>query len=171
MGLLCVTLYNRLVKDRNQVENAWSDVDVQLKRRHDLVLQLVEAVKGYARFEQATLTGVTELRRQSDASTAPSEKAALENKFEKALHRLVVVVEDYPDLKADRSFIELQNSLVETEDVLQKARRFYNGSVRIYNTRIFQFPHLIVAKTLSFERREYFEADAASRVAPRLELN
>lgn len=165
-----IWIYNRLVKDRNQVRNAWSDIDVQLVRRHDLIPQLVSAVKAYADYEKATLTAVTELRTRSEAAEHLPEKAALEDHLADGLHRLIALAEDYPDLKADQNFRQLQASLTETEDYLQYARRFYNGSVRILNTRIDSFPHLIVARALRFQPAEFFEADAAAQSAPVVKL-
>lgn len=173
LGLVCgaaIWIYNRLVKDRNQVRNAWSDIDVQLVRRHDLVPQLVSAVKAYADYEKATLTAVTELRARSEAASHLPEKAALEDVLADGLHRLIALAEDYPDLKADQNFRQLQASLTETEDYLQYARRFYNGSVRILNTRIDSFPHMLVARTLNFHAAEFFEADAAAQEAPVVKL-
>jgi LemA protein len=165
-----VWIYNRLVKDRNQVKNAWSDIDVQLVRRHDLVPQLVSAVQAYSDYEKATMTAVTELRSRSEEATRLADKAALEDQMEIGLHRLIAVAEDYPDLKADQNFRQLQTSLTEVEDHLQYARRFYNGSVRIFNTRVESFPHLIIARTLRFEVAEFFEADSEARQAVRVEL-
>ena len=165
-----IWIYNRLVKDRNQVHNAWSDIDVQLVRRHDLVPQLVAAVKGYADYEKATFTAVTELRTRAEAASRLPEKAALEDAMEEGLHRLIAVAEDYPDLKADENFRQLQTSLTEVEDHLQYARRFYNGAVRIFNTRIESFPHLLVAKPSGFHSAEFFEADADARQLPKVEL-
>lgn len=158
-----IWIYNRLVHDRNQVRNAWSDIDVQLARRHDLVPQLVTAVKAYADYEQATLTAVTELRRRAESAERLPDKAALEDAMEAGLHRLIAVQESYPDLKADANFRQLQSSLGEVEDYLQYARRFYNGSVRILNTRIESFPHLLIAGPLGFRPAEFFEADDAAR--------
>jgi LemA protein len=165
-----VWIYNRLVKDRNQVKNAWSDIDVQLVRRHDLVPQLVSAVQAYSDYEKATMTAVTELRSRSEEATRLADKAALEDQMEIGLHRLIAVAEDYPDLKADQNFRQLQTSLTEVEDHLQYARRFYNGSVRIFNTRVESFPHLIIARALRFEVAEFFEADSEARQAVRVEL-
>lgn len=166
-----IWIYNRLVRDRNQVSNAWSDIDVQLVRRHDLIPQLVAAVKGYADYEKATFVAVTELRARSEAASHLPEKAALEDGLTEGLHRLIVVAEDYPDLQADENFRQLQASLAETEDHLQYARRFYNGSVRILNTRIESFPHLIVARAFRFRPAEFFEAGAEARIAPIVKLN
>jgi LemA protein len=167
-----IWIYNRLVKDRNQVRSAWSDIDVQLTRRHDLVPQLVTAVKAYADYEKATMVAVTELRSRSKSASRLSEKALLEDEMEAGLHRLIVLAEDYPDLKADKNFRKLQEELTDVEDHLQYARRFYNGAVRILNTRIESFPHLLVARPLAFHEAEYFEAAGAEvRGAPKIELS
>jgi LemA protein len=167
-----IWIYNRLIKDRNQVLAAWSDIDVQLKRRHDLVPQLVTSVKAYADYEKATMTAVTELRARSEVASHLPEKAAIEDAMEKALHQLIVVAEDYPELKADENFRQLQTELTDVEDHIQYARRFYNGSVRIFNTRIQSFPHLLVSRPLNFEPAEFFEVeDASERESPQVELN
>jgi len=163
-----IFLFNRLVKDRNRVRAAWSDIDVQLTRRHDLVPRLVEAVKGYVGHERATLEAVTELRRQSAAAQRLADKAGLEDQLELGVHKLIVLAEAYPDLKANRNFLELQNELVEIEDHLQYARRFYNGAVRILNTRIETVPDVIIANLFRFQPGEFFEAE--TRVAPEVKL-
>lgn len=169
---LTVWIYNRLVKDRNRVRAAWSDIDVQLSRRHDLVPQLVTAVKAYADYEKATITAITELRARSQSASRLSEKAALEDEIEGGLHRLIVLAEDYPDLKADENFRKLQDELTDVEDHLQFARRYYNGSVRILNTRIASFPHLLVSRPLNFHEAEFFEAAGTQvRGVPKIELN
>lgn len=165
-----IWIYNRLVRDRNQVRNAWSDIDVQLARRYDLVPQLVTAVKAYADYERATLTTVTELRSRAETAERLPERAALEDAMEAGLHRLIAVQESYPDLKADANFRQLQTSLKEVEDHLQYARRFYNGSVRVLNTRIESFPHLLMARPLGFRPAEFFEADEAARANVRVSL-
>lgn len=168
----CIWLYNRLVRDRNQVSAAWSDIDVQLKRRHDLIPRLVSTVKAYADFERATLLAVTELREQSERAPRLPDKAALEDALEERLHRVNVVAEAYPDLKADENFRQLQTELADTENQLQYARRFYNGAVRIYNTRIQSFPHFLLARPLGFREAEFFEVDeAAERLAPKVEVS
>jgi LemA protein len=168
----CIWLYNRLVADRNQVSAAWSDIDVQLKRRHDLIPQLVRCIKAYTEFEQATLLAVTELRSQSEQAPRLPDKAALEDALEQRLHRVSVVAEDYPDLKADQNFRQLQSQLADTENQLQYARRFYNGAVRIYNTRIQSFPHFLLARPLGFAEAEFFEVDeSAERLAPQVEIH
>lgn len=167
-----VFLFNRLVRDRNQVRAAWSDIDVQLTRRHDLVPQLVDAVRAYADYERATLTAVTELRARAEAAGSLRDKARLEDAMEAGLHRLIALAEAYPELKADGNFLQLQRDLVETEDHLQYARRFYNGSVRIYNTRIESIPDMLVAAPLRFERAEFFAVDDAEvRAAPHVALS
>lgn len=172
LAAFCIWLYNRLVADRNQVSAAWSDVDVQLKRRHDLIPQLVSCIKAYADFEQATLLAVTELRSRSEQAPRLPEKAALEDALEQRLHRVNVVVEEYPELQADQNFRQLQSELADTEDQLQYARRFYNGAVRIYNTRIQSFPHFLLARPLGFAEAEFFEVDAdAERLAPQVEIH
>lgn len=166
-----ILIFNRLVGDRNQVRAAWSDIDVQLTRRHDLVPRLVEAVKAYAGYEQATLTAVTELRSRAEAAQRLPDKARLEDEMEAGLHRLIALAEAYPDLKANRNFLQLQKELVETEDFLQYARRFYNGAVRIYNTRRETFPHMYVARPFGFDAAEFFDVDDASvRAAPQIEM-
>ena len=167
-----IWIYNLLVKDRNQVLAAWSDIDVQLKRRHDLVPQLVTTVKAYANFEKATMTAVTELRTRSEAAAHLPEKAALETEMASAINRLIVIAEDYPDLKADHNFRQLHSELTEIEDHIQYSRRFYNGAVRIFNTRIQSFPHFLVARPFGFEVAEFFEVnDADERTTPTVELN
>jgi LemA protein len=163
-----IYLFNRLVNDRNRVSAAWSDIDVQLTRRHDLVPRLVEAVKGYAGHERATLEAVTELRRQSTAANRLADKAGLEDKLEQGVHKLIVLAEAYPDLKASQNFLDLQNDLVEIEDHLQYARRFYNGAVRILNTRIETVPDALIARLFNFRAAEYFEAD--NRAVPEVRL-
>jgi LemA protein len=166
-----IVLYNRLVRDRNQVSAAWADIDVQLKRRHDLVPQLVAVVKAYADFEQATLVAVTELRARSEAARHLPEKAAYEDAIEAGVHKLVVLAEDYPDLKADQNFRKLQAELTQVEDYLQYSRRFYNGAVRIFNTRVQSFPHLLIARPLGFEAAEFFAVDDADeRHSPAVDL-
>lgn len=158
-----IAIYNRLVRDRNNVAAGWSDIGVQLQRRHDLVPKLVDAVKAYADYEQATLAAVTELRVQSERAAHPARKAQIEDQLSAGLQRLIAVAESYPDLKANRNFLELQKELTNTEEKLQYARRYYNGAVRIYNTRIHTFPDSFIAGWLSMNESDYFEADDAAR--------
>ncbi|MEJ2515302.1 MAG: LemA family protein [Gammaproteobacteria bacterium] len=172
LALWGVLIFNRLVKDRNQVKAAWSDIDVQLTRRHDLVPRLVDAVKAYAAYERATLEAVTELRDRSEAARRLPEKARLEDELQAGIDRLIAVAESYPDLKADQNFLALQKQLTEVEDHLQYARRFYNGAVRIYNTRIETFPHMFIARPFGFRPREFFAVDDAEvRNAPRIAVD
>jgi LemA protein len=167
-----IWIYNLLVRDRNQVQAAWSDIDVQLKRRHELIPKLVTCVKAYADYEKATLLAVTELRKQSVATPHLPKKAAIEEAMTERIHQLVVLAEDYPELKADTVFHQLQSELTDTEDQIQYARRFYNGAVRIFNTRIQSFPQLLLAKPLGFTAAEFFEIeDASARSAPTVELH
>lgn len=155
--LYAIIIFNRLVKLRHQVLTAWSDIDVQLKRRHDLIPKLVDAVKQYADYEQATLTVVTELRSQSRNTEKITEKANVEGMLGQQLQKLMVLAEAYPDLKTSESFLDLQAQLTEAENTLQYARRYYNGSVRDLNTRIESFPDLLIAGPLKFTSADYFD--------------
>ena len=163
-----IFLFNRLVKDRNRVRAAWSDIDVQLTRRHELVPRLVEAVKAYAGHERATLTAITELRSQSEAARHLADKAEVEEQLTAGVQKLIALAEAYPDLKANQNFLDLQRELVDIEDFLQYARRFYNGAVRILGTRIETVPDNIIANLFSFEPAEYFVAE--HREAPQVSL-
>jgi LemA protein len=153
-----VVLFNELVAARNQVRAAWSDIDVQLTRRHDLVPQLVAAVQGYADYERATLTTVTELRTRAVAAASLADKAEIEGELGRQIDRILALQERYPDLKASESFLALQRDLVAIEDHLQYARRFYNGAVRDLNTKIETFPALIVARAMAFRPAEFFRS-------------
>jgi LemA protein len=155
-----VFVFNDLIAARNQVRAAWSDIAVQLTRRHDLVPQLVAAVQGYAAYERATLTTVTELRSRAVAAASLADKAAAEGELGRQIDRILALQERYPDLKASDSFLALQRELVEIEDHLQYARRFYNGAVRDLNTKIETFPALIVARALAFKPAEFFRSGA-----------
>jgi len=167
-----IWIYNLLVRDRSQVQAAWSDIDVQLKRRHELVPRLVSCVKAYADYEKATLVAVTELRKQSIETPHLPQKAAVENKMAAGLHQLIVLAEAYPDLKADNNFRQLQSELTDTENQIQYSRRFYNGAVRIFNTRIQSFPQLLLARPLGFAPAEFFEIeDESAKLTPKVELN
>ena len=160
-----VVIFNRLVRDRNRVKTAWSDIDVQLKRRHDLLPKLVEAVKRYADYEKATLESVTELRARSERAGGVNEIGAIERALGAGLGKLFALVESYPDLKADEGFLDLQRSITDVERDIQSARRYYNGAVRALNTRIESFPDLLVARTLGFRLAEYFELDDVTEAA------
>ncbi len=168
-----VVIYNRLVALRVESETAWSDIDVQLKRRHDLIPNLVETAKGYAGHEKETLESVTRARSQAvDARDAsPQERAGAENMLTQALGRLFALAEAYPQLRAAEPFQELQHSLSAVEDALQNARRYYNATVRELNTRVQQFPSNLVAGAAGIGTREFFEVDAPEeREAPRVEF-
>ncbi|HET8818816.1 MAG TPA: LemA family protein [Xanthomonadaceae bacterium] len=165
-----VFAYNRLVRLRNQWRTAWADIDVQLQRRHDLVPQLVSTVGAHARHERATLDAVTGLRAKAMATRAPAELGFVEAELEQALGRLVAVVEAYPDLKASSNFLQLQRDLVDVEEHLQYARRFFNGAVRDYNTAIERVPDVAVAKAFGFGPAEFFQAGADERGAVRVAL-
>ncbi len=156
--ILAVVSYNRLVQLRNQVRTSWADIDVQLKRRHDVVPQLVAAVKGYAGHERGVLEAVTELRAQAVTEISPSRLGAVESSLERALTQLFALKEAYPDLKANENFLQLQRDLVEVEDQLQYARRFYNGAVRDFNTAIQRFPGILIARSGGFNESEFFSA-------------
>ena len=165
-----VFAYNRLVRLRNQVRTAWADIDVQLQRRHDLIPNLVTAVQAYAGHERAVLETVTQLRAQALGLHSPAALAQVEGALEQALGRLFALKEAYPDLKASENFAQLQRDLVEVEDHLQFARRFYNGAVRDFNNAIQRFPDVAVARGFAFAEEEFFEADPAHRAAVTVDL-
>jgi LemA protein len=166
VGVLIAVLYNGLVRDRNRVSAAWSDIDVQLQRRHDLIPQLVEAVDQYAKYERATIEAVTTLRHEAMKTGGVLALGKAEEALSAGVQRLLAIAEAYPDLKASENFLELQKELVETEDYLQFARRYYNGSVRELNTRIETVPSNIVARMFGFEARDFFQksSDEAANV-------
>ncbi len=162
-----LTIYNSLVRRRNQVKEAWSDIDVQLKRRYDLIPNLVTTVKGYAAHEREAFESVTAARSAAMGAKTPAEHAQTENMLSSALKSLFAVAEAYPDLKANTNFLELQRELSDTENKIQAARRFYNTNVRDYNTAIESVPTNIVAKSFGFAPQEYFELeDEAAKNAP-----
>ena len=161
-----IALYNRLIRGRNRVSTAWSDIDVQLQRRHDLVPRLVAAVKQYAQYEKATLEAVTVLRTEAMQTAEVRAKGKLEEKLSAGLDRIIALAENYPDLKANENFLNLQNELVETENYMQFARRYYNGSVRDYNTLTETVPSNLVAGWFNFRPKEFFQktSDEAANV-------
>ena len=146
LAAVVAILYNRLVRDRNRVDGAWSDIDVQLQRRHDLVPQLVKAVDQYAQYERATIEAVTVLRAEAMGTTGVDALGRKEEELSSGVQRLLAIAEQYPDLKANENFLQLQRELVETEDYLQFARRYYNGSVRDLNNLVESFPSNLVAR-------------------------
>jgi len=157
--LWIISLYNSLIKLKNRTDEAWSDIDVQLKRRYDLIPNIVEAVKGYARHEKKTLEDVIEARNTAmKSSGSPEEKAKAENALSATLKSIFALAESYPDLKANQNFLKLQDELSETENKIQAARRFYNGNVRNFNTKIQTFPNNLFAKKLNFTKFDFFEA-------------
>ena len=165
-------LYNRLVKGRLMVAEGYSGIDVQLKRRHNLIPNLVKTVEGYADFERGVLQDVTRLRSQLAEDAPLGETAKRENELSSSLRHLFAVAENYPDLKASRSFLDLQKQLAEIEDTIQKARRYYNATVRDYNIRVQSFPSLIVAKLFAFQAAEFFQlATSAESEVPRVEID
>jgi len=154
-----VVMYNSLVTLKNRTEEAWSDIDVQLKRRYDLIPNLINTVKGYAAHEKETLQNVTNARSQAMQAESPHDKAQAENFLSDTLKSLFAVSENYPDLKANQNFLELQKELTDTENKIQASRRFYNGNVRDLNTKIETVPTNIVAGMFNFKQREFFELD------------
>ena len=166
-----VGTYNTLVRLRQHVRESWSAIDTELKRRYDLIPNLVETVRGYASHERETLEAVIEARTTAVASTGSPEQQALdENVLVGALRQLFAVVEAYPELKANQTFLRLQNELTVTEDRIQAARRFYNGNVRDLNTRIEVFPSNLIASTFGFRPETFFEIDDAERAVPQVQF-
>lgn len=166
-----IVAYNGLIRRRNQIENAWSQIDVQLKRRLDLIPNLVETVKGYAAHEQETLDAVISARNAAVAAPdTPAAQAKAEGALTGTLRQLFALGEAYPDLKANQNFLALQEELSSTEGRVAYARQYYNDSVLAYNNKLQQFPTVIFARMLNFQRREYFEADEAARSTPNVEF-
>jgi LemA protein len=168
--VLFVGAYNALVKLRNRVQNAWSQIDVQLKRRYDLIPNLVETVKGYASHERETFQAVTDARAAAMAATNVKDQARAENELSQALFNLRAVAEQYPDLKANQNFAQLQSELTNTEDRIAFARQAYNDTVQRYDTRRQSIPTNIVAGIANFQSYDYFEADPDSRSAVKVEF-
>ncbi len=163
LALVIGVMYNSLVTLRVRVDEAWSDITVQLKRRLDLIPNLVETVKGYAKHESGVFTAVTEARNAALNAKGVKATAAADNQFEGALKSMFAVAEAYPDLKANQSFVELQQELVDTEDKIQASRRFYNGGVRDLNTKIQTVPTNIIAGMFGIKSREFFELDESEQ--------
>jgi len=163
-------IYNGLVKLREQVDASWSDIDVQLKRRHDLIPNLVETVKGYASHEKETFERVIQARNQAMSASGPEDRGQAENMLSGALKSLFALSEAYPDLKANQNFMDLQANLRDTENQIERARRYYNAVVRDYNTKIRSVPSNIVANAFRFETREFFEIEEGERAVPRVDF-
>lgn len=161
--LIVVGLYNSVARLKILVDEAWSGIDVQLKRRYDLIPNLVETVKGYAKHERKTYEKIAELRTSAMKATSPEEKGKLENQLSGALKTLFAVAENYPQLRANENFLSLQGELSGIESELQGARRYYNGAVRDFNTKIIMFPNNIIAGMLGFKAREFFEAEEGEK--------
>ena len=154
-----VIIYNLFVRDKNRVLAAWSDIDVQLKRRHDLIPKLIDAVKQYAAYESSTLSAITTLRSESANAIGIERKGQIESQLSTKLHQLIALAEDYPDLKANQSFLDLQKNLTDVENHIQYARRYYNGAVRNLNIRVDSFPDMFIARIFRFFPAEFFDFD------------
>ena len=166
-----ILVFNGLIKMRNRVDEAWSDIDVQLKRRYDLIPNLINTVKGYASHEKEVFQKVTEARTKAMQATAPVEQGKAENMLSSTLKSLFAVAENYPELKANENFLELQRELTDTEDKIQASRRFYNGNVRDFNTKIQVFPNNLVAGVLGFKKYEFFEIEeVVEKETPKVEF-
>jgi LemA protein len=164
-----IATYNKFVSLKAQGDASWSDIDVQIKRRHNLIPNLIETVKGYTRHEKETLERVVKARQEGVAASTVHDQAAAENSLTAALRQIFALSEAYPELKASASFLELKEQLSEIEDAIQNARRYYNAVIRDYNTKVDSFPDLAIARMFSFETREYFElGDAAQRAVPQV---
>ncbi|MEA3464111.1 MAG: LemA family protein [Patescibacteria group bacterium] len=164
IALAIIIMYNSLIRLKNRVHEAWSDIDVQLKRRYDLIPNLIETVKGYASHEKETLEKVVQARNaamQAQSGGGAKEVAKAENMLSSTLKSIFALSESYPDLKANQNFLELQRELSDTENKIQASRRFYNGNVRDFNTKIQVFPTNMIAGTLNFKAREFFEIEEA----------
>ena len=165
-----VALYNGFVKLATRVQEAWSDIDVQLKRRYDLIPNLISTVKGYAAHESGLLQKVTEARAQAMQGGSVADQGAAENMLSGALKSLFAVAENYPDLKANTNFLELQRELSDTENKIQASRRFYNGTVMELNTKVDMFPSSIIANMFAFEKREFFEVEEVEKAPVKVEF-
>jgi len=159
--LWAVIAYNNLIRSKNRAQESWADIDVQLKRRYDLIPNLVETVKGYAAHESGVFENVTKARAAAMGATGLADKGVAENQLAGALKSVFAIAEAYPDLKANQNFLSLQSELTDTEDKIQAARRFYNGNVRDFNTSIQVFPGSLIASSFHFSQMEFFQLDAA----------
>ncbi|WP_400999641.1 LemA family protein [Agromyces sp. GXQ0307] len=172
IGIYLWATYNSLVTLNVRVDEAWSDITVQLKRRADLIPNLIEAVKGYAAHEKAVFENVTKARAETLSASGPAEASAAENHMQQALKSIFAVAEAYPQLQASQNFLQLQSELVDTEDKIQASRRFYNGGVRELNTKIKVFPNTLFVRGLGFHERDFFEVTEAAAIAepPRVQF-
>ena len=161
IAVVIIGMYNSLIRLKNRVDEAWSDIDVQLKRRHDLIPNLVNTVKGYASHEKETFEKIVQARSAAMQAGNAEEKAKTENALSETLKSIFALAENYPDLKANQNFLELQRELSDTENKIQASRRFYNGNVRDFNTKLQVFPTNIIGNTLGFKDRDFFEIEDA----------
>lgn len=166
LGTWLILTYNGLITLRNRVEEAWSDIEVQLKRRYDLIPNLVNTVKGYAKHEEGVFTKVTEARSRAMQAGTPAEHAQAENMLSQSLKSLFAVAESYPDLKASENFHHLQTELVDAEDKIQAARRFYNGQTRDFNTKLQIFPTNLIGNALGFKKYDFYDAPDSANETP-----
>ena len=160
-----IAVYNGLIRLKNKTQEAWSDIDVQLKRRYDMIPNLVETVKGYAKHEKGTFEKVAELRSQAMQAAGPGEKAKADNMLTETLKSIFAVAENYPELKANQNFLDLQGQLSQIEEVIQQARRYYNGNVRDFNIKIEVFPNNLFAGIMGFKKFEFFEVGSEQEKA------
>lgn len=170
LAIFVIVIYNSLVRDRNRVDNAWGQVEVQLQRRWDLIPNLVETVRGYATHEQATFENVARARAGAEAAEGPAEQAQAENFLTQALRQLFAVAEDYPELRASENFNNLQEELEETENKIAVSRQIYNDTVLTYNNKVQQVPTNIVAALTGFDTREFFDAGDEAQQAPSVQF-
>ena len=170
LAFYVIGVYNKLVNARNKVDNQFSQIDIQLKRRADLIPNLVETVKGYAKHEEGTLTAVIEARNKAVSANGINEKIDAENQLTGALNKLFALTEAYPDLKANENFMSLQNDLTDTEDKITYARQFYNDSAMSFNNLVEMFPSNIVASIFKFKKYDYFEASEKEKEAPKVKF-
>ena len=170
IAIVFVVMYNGLVRLRNRIDSAWSQIGVQLNRRHDLIPNLIETVKGYASHERQTLEGVVQARNQAVSANTPEQAGQAENVLTQTLGRLFALAEAYPDLKANQNFLSLQEELTSTEDRIAYARQFYNDSVMKYDNKIESIPTNIIAGMFGFKGREYFKAEEGSAEVPRVQF-
>lgn len=171
-ALFVIGIYNALIRLRNQVDNAWSQIDVQLKRRHDLIPNLVETAKGYMQHERGTFEAITEARSRAMGAKSVSEASKAEGALGDALSKFMLVVENYPDLKANQNFLALQEELTSTENRISFARQSYNDQVLFFNNKTQMFPSNIVANTFNFSKRDFFELEAAAeREVPKVSFS
>lgn len=169
-ALWLIMVFNGLIRLRNRVDEAWSDIEVQLKRRYDLIPNLVNSVKGYAKHEDSVFTKVTEARSNAMQAKSPAEHAKAENMLTDTLKSLFAVAESYPDLKASNNFLHLQKELVDAEDKIQAARRFYNNQARDFNIKKEVFPNTLVAGAMGFKKYDYFDAPAGTEATPNVQF-